>query len=83
MFSSSSSSSLLQPFSSWLPPLLLPLFPFLSSKPHAQPNMTSLFLPIGLRATVLPCVSAAFLATAFQVLQHCFGKCWNEWGMTW
>ena len=70
-----SSSSSLQPSSSWLSLLLLPPLSFLLSKPHAQPNVTLPLLSVRAGATVLPHVSTAFLATAFQALQHCFVKC--------
>jgi len=70
-----SSPSLLQPSFSQLPPLLLPQLYSLSSKLHAQPNMASLLLPVGLEAASPPHVSAAFLAATFQAFQCCFEKC--------
>ena len=65
---SSSTSSLLQPSSSWLSLLLLPQLLSLPSKPYAQPDITSLLLLVGPGAAAPPCISTAFLAAAFQAL---------------
>jgi len=65
--SSSSSSSSLQPSSSQLPSLLLPLPLSLPSELYAQPDITLLVLPVELGAATPPCVSTASLAIAFQV----------------
>jgi len=66
----SSSSSPPQPFSSWLPPLLLSLLPSLLSKLCIQSNVTLPLLPVESGAATTPCVSVAFLAAAFQAFQH-------------
>jgi len=49
----------------------------LSSELHAQPNVTLLLSLVKAGAAAPACVSAAFLATAFQESQCHFVKYWR------
>jgi len=80
--SSSSSFPSPQPSTSQLSPWPLPLLLFLLSELHAQPNVTSLLLPVEGEAATPPCVSTVFLVAVFQALQHHFVKYWRRWEKT-
>jgi len=57
--------------------LFFPQLSSLPSKPHAQPDITLLLLPVGLGAAAPPHISTASLTVAFQVCWHRFEKYWR------
>jgi len=54
----------------------------LLSELHTQPDVALLLLLVRAEAAAPPCVSTAFLITAFQALQHYFVKYWRRWEKT-